>query len=74
MASTAGLLRKASEALERAEDPFSGEFLRDNDVTFDQCMTLSQMMALGARVVAKALEQPRSEAGLAVFSEMASSP
>jgi hypothetical protein len=74
MASTAGLLRKASEALERGEDPFSGEFLRDNDVTSDQCMTLAQMLALGARVVARALEDPKSGAGLAVFLEMAESP
>jgi hypothetical protein len=37
-------------------------------------MTLSQMMALGARMVARALEDPKSGAGLAVFLEMAESP
>jgi hypothetical protein len=62
---TAALLRKAAEALDRQEDPFSGEFLGTNDVTSDQCMTLAEQLAIGARIVAAAIGNPRSEFGVA---------
>jgi hypothetical protein len=74
MGSSARLLRLAAEALERGEQPFNDEFLAVNEVTLDQCMALARQLAIGARVVAEAFDKPRSEAGLAVFNQMAQSP
>jgi hypothetical protein len=71
--STAALLRKAAEALEQYDDPFAGSFLSDNDVTSDQCMTLADQLAIGARIVAAAIENPRSEAGVAYALTLATS-
>jgi hypothetical protein len=62
---TAQLLRKAAAALDEGNDPFAGLFLTENDVTFDQCMTLAENLAVGARMVASAIENPRSECGAA---------
>ena len=50
--STAALLRKAAEALERGESPLTTPFLGDNDVTLDQAFTLAEQLAIGARIVA----------------------
>jgi hypothetical protein len=69
--STAALLRKAADALEKGESPFYSGFLTENDVTADQCMALAMNLALGARVVAAALDKPASPAGLVVMLEMA---
>lgn len=62
--STAKLLRKAANALSEGNDPFAGSFLSENDVSFDQCMTLAEQLAIGARMVAHAIEHPKSPAGL----------
>jgi hypothetical protein len=69
--SSSELLRKAAEALDEGTDPFSGSFLTDNDVTFDQCMALGQQLATGARIVARAIERPGSEEAVAMFMTMA---
>lgn len=40
------LLMKAAESLENGADPFNHEFLVKNEVTADECFTLSEKMAL----------------------------
>ena len=71
---SAELLRLAAEALDRGEDPFSPAFLGEHEVTFDQCMSLGKQLAIGARMVARAIERPRSEEGLAMFHTIAREP
>jgi hypothetical protein len=61
---TAQLLKAAAETLNEGGNPFSSTWLGERDVTFDQCMTLAEQLAIGARMVAKAIEQPRSALGL----------
>lgn len=41
-----GLLLKAAQALENGADPFSHSFLVENKVTLDECMTLSERIAI----------------------------
>jgi hypothetical protein len=40
------LLGKAAESLENGADPFNHEFLVTNEVTADECFTLSEKMAI----------------------------
>lgn len=40
------LLAKAAESLENGADPFNHEFLVTNEVTADECFTLSEKMAI----------------------------
>lgn len=61
------LLRAAAEALDDGRDPLTLPFLSENEVTADQCFALANQLALGARMVAKALSQPRSDCGTAMF-------
>jgi hypothetical protein len=68
--STADLLRKAADALEAGQDPFALPFLQEHDVTLDQCQSLADQMAIGARVVAAGIEKPRSLAGQAMLTAM----
>lgn len=70
---TAELLRRAADALDESEDPFAGSFLRTNDVTADECMTLAEQLALGARIVAYAIEHPRSTHAQAMMLTMIAS-
>lgn len=51
MTRSADLLELAADALDDGRDPFSTAFLADNGVTFDEAATLSELLALGARVV-----------------------
>lgn len=60
---TAELLRKAADALDDGIDPFSGSFLRENNVSSDQCGALTDMLAIGARMVADGIEEPNTMAG-----------
>lgn len=39
------LLRKAAEALEKGMSPFEHWFLSKNEVTLDECMTMSERIA-----------------------------
>ena len=73
MATTAALLRLAAEALDDGRDPLANPFLSDNDVTLDQLLTMAEMLAVGARVVADGIENPRSPAGQAMLLQMAAS-
>lgn len=70
---TAQLLRKAAATMEQGGDPFAHPFLAENEVTFDQCMTLAENLAIGARMVAHAIEHPRSEQGIAWALTLAAS-
>jgi hypothetical protein len=42
----ADLLRKAAELFEDGRDPFETNFLSDNNVTLDECMSLSEAIGL----------------------------
>jgi hypothetical protein len=68
--SSADLLRKAADALDDGRDPLANPFLADNDVTLDQCYSLAGQLAIGARVVAEGIENPRSVAGQAMLMAM----
>jgi hypothetical protein len=74
MASGSELFRLAAEALDEGTDPFCQSFLAEHEVTFDQCMALSRQLAIGARMVARAIERPRSEEGTAMFMTIAREP
>jgi hypothetical protein len=72
--SSSELLRAAAEALDEGTDPFCQSFLVEHDVTFDQCMALGKQLAIGARIVARAIERPRSEEGKAMLLTLAREP
>lgn len=52
------ILTAAADAMEDGMDPFDTAFLADNHVTLDECMTMAELLALGARLVAFGLEHP----------------
>lgn len=56
----AELLDAASTALDNKVDPFHTNWLIEYDVTFDECMELSEWLALGAELVAAILRNPRA--------------
>jgi hypothetical protein len=68
---SAELLLLAAEALDEHIDPFHEKFLTENEVTFDQCMSLSEQLAIGARMLAYGIEHPTSEQGRAMLLTMA---
>jgi predicted nucleotide-binding protein (sugar kinase/HSP70/actin superfamily) len=68
---SAELLRKAADALDDGQVPLVNPFLSDHEVTLDQCMSLAQQLAIGARIVAKAIESPRSPQGIAMLMTIA---
>jgi hypothetical protein len=53
------LLTAAADALEDGDNPFSGSFLAEHDVTSDECMDLADSLAIGARLYAWAIENPK---------------
>ncbi len=63
----AQLLREAAAHLENMGDPFSESWLRAHKVTDDECSTLSETLAVGARIVAWILDHPQ-EAGTLINS------
>jgi hypothetical protein len=63
MSRSSELLKAAAAHLENGGDPFH-EFLADNDVTIDECFDLADSLAMGARLIAWAMENPR-QAGIA---------
>lgn len=73
MASSSELLRRAAAALDDGRNPLVNPFLSDNDVTLDQCFGLAEHLALGARIVARAIESPRSPQGQAMLATLAES-
>lgn len=52
------LLSAAAEALDDGRDPLSTGFLAEHSVTLDECDALAGALALGARLVAWALDNP----------------
>ena len=68
---SAELLELAAEALDDGRDPLSNPFLSDNDVTLDQCYSLAQQLAIGARIVAAGIRKPKSPQGVAMLLTMA---
>jgi hypothetical protein len=65
------LLTAAAAALEDGQIPLMNPFLSEYEVTADECFSLAEQLAIGARVVAYGLENPRSPEGLAVLMSMA---
>jgi hypothetical protein len=53
------LLKAAADALEDDRDPFSGSFLTEHEVTSGECMDLADSLAIGARLYAWAIENPK---------------
>jgi hypothetical protein len=41
-----GLLRKAADAFGEVRDPFAHDWLSENQVTLDECMTLSEQIGV----------------------------
>lgn len=65
------LLKRAADALEAGTDPFSTGWLADNNVTFAECMDLSESLAIGARLLAWVIEHPRESAAALNGAQMA---
>ena len=59
MSRSSELLTAAADALEDGQIPLMNPFLSEHDVTFDECMDMADSLALGARIVAWALENPK---------------
>jgi hypothetical protein len=68
---TVALLRAAADALEEGTDPFSTAFLTEHGVTFEQASSLADQLAIGARIMARGIEKPHSEQGMAMVLTMA---
>ncbi len=48
---TVEVLAAATAALEAGTDPFSEGFLAEHAVTLDECSSLAELLALGARLI-----------------------
>jgi hypothetical protein len=59
MSRTSEVLRAAASALEEGTDPFNDAFLREHDITLDECFTLAEHLALGAQLLAWAMDHPQ---------------
>jgi hypothetical protein len=53
----------AADALDDGRNPFEHQFLADNDITFDECMSLAGIFATGGRLFAYALDHPNIARG-----------
>lgn len=71
MRNSAALLLAAADALDDMQIPLCNPFLAEHEVTLDQCMSLAQQLALGARIVAHGIEHPTSEQGIALMHTLA---
>jgi hypothetical protein len=65
------LLTAAADALDEGQDPLVPPFLGEHEVTLDECYSLAQQLAIGARLVAYGLENPRTPEGMAVLMTLA---
>jgi hypothetical protein len=59
MSRSTELLKAAAEALESGEDPFGFSFLSEHDVESGECLDLADSLALGARLMAWAMDNPK---------------
>jgi len=62
----------AAEALNDGRDPLTTPFLSENHVTFDECYSLAEHLAIGARLVASGLDDPYTAVGIVLFDHLAS--
>lgn len=51
------LLLAAADALDEGIDPFSTSWLSEHEVTLNECYTLSDNLAIGARMLAMATKE-----------------
>jgi len=56
------LLREAADALDDGRIPLENPFLSEHDVTFDECIDMADFLALGARLMAWVVENPKRAA------------
>lgn len=73
MSRTSDLLHSAAEALEDGQDPLATPFLAEHGVTYDECMDLADLLAMGARLTAWALEHPDEALGAVTGAQVAGS-
>lgn len=59
MSRQSDLLRVAADALEGGRSPLEGAFLTEHEVTLDELFDLADSLAIGARLTAWAIENPR---------------
>jgi hypothetical protein len=64
------LLEAAAAALDDGQIPLTDPFLSEHEVTLDEAYSLADKLALGARIVARGLADPRSPEGQAVLMTM----
>lgn len=65
------LLNRAADAMEDGQDPFDLSFLSDHDVAAYECITMADLLALGARLVAFGLDNPKIALGAINGARMA---
>jgi len=53
------LLKAAADALTDGRDPLANPFLDEHAVTLDECYNLAGWLAVGAQLMAWAIENPR---------------
>jgi len=61
----ADLMEEAADYLENGGDPFGSSFLCDHGVTADECMTMADQLAAGARIMAWVQRNPLKAAKFA---------
>jgi hypothetical protein len=59
MSRMSSLLREAADALNDGRDPLTAPFLDEYDVTLDECYDLAGFLAIGAQMVAWAMDNPK---------------
>lgn len=65
------LLTAAAAALDDGQNPLMPPFLDEHSVTLDECFSLAEQLAIGARLVAYGLDNPRTPEGRAVLMSLA---
>jgi hypothetical protein len=65
------LLTEAARVLDDGGIPLMDPFLSEHEVTLDEAYSLAEKLALGARIVAAGLADPRSPEGHAMLLTMA---
>jgi hypothetical protein len=58
MSRSSELLKAAAEALDDGRDPLHLAFLSEHEVTLDECYSLAEWLAVGASLMAWAIENP----------------
>lgn len=68
----ADLLRSAVVSLQNGEDPFGGGFLREHNVSLDECYDLADALALGGQVVLAMMDPERADLEALAATEIVS--